>query len=124
MKILGTDGVVRDMTPEEIKQHEQLNATTQPSFEERAAALLADVDAFMDERAREYRYDNLRTAVTYADEPAVPRFQAEGRAFRRWRSLVYAHLYALMDRVAAGEVPEPTRVDVLTGMPQLEIDAT
>ena len=57
------------------------------------------------------------TAVTYADEPAVPRFQAQGRAFRAWRSLVWDFCYSLEDRVAAGQVDEPTMEQLLQMLP-------
>jgi len=48
-------------------------------------------------------------AITYADEPAVPKFQAEGRLLRAWRSLYWAATWPILQAVRAGErpVPEP-----------------
>lgn len=48
-------------------------------------------------------------AITYADEPAVPKFQAEGRALREWRSLYWAACWPILEAVRAGErgVPSP-----------------
>lgn len=66
------------------------------------AAITATVQAHMDAAAQAMGYDDIKTAVTYADEPAVPRFQAEGQALRAWRSLVWAKCYQLLDEVQAG----------------------
>jgi hypothetical protein len=46
--------------------------------------------------ARAWGYDNIFTACTYADEPAVPQFQAEGQALRRYRSEFWAAAYGLV----------------------------
>lgn len=79
----------------------------EPSFDERLAALRAHVQDYMDAIARSYGYDDIRTAVTYAEEPSVPKFQAEGRALRAWRSAVWQACYELLERVQAGAAPEP-----------------
>lgn len=85
--------------------------------EERAAALRNEVQKYLDMTAAAYGYDDIRTAVTYADEPAVPRFQAEGRAFRAWRSLVWDFCYSLQDKVAAALADEPTLEQLLPMLP-------
>jgi len=46
--------------------------------------------------ARLWGYDNIFTACTYADEPAIAHFQAEGQALRRYRSEFWAAAYALV----------------------------
>ena len=61
----------------------------------RLTALVTDDGA----KARELGYTNIFTAVTYADEAAVPQFQREGQALREWRS---------RHRRAAPEVREPS----------------
>jgi hypothetical protein len=58
--------------------------------------------------------------VTYADEPAVPRFQEEGRRLRAWRSLVWAKCYDMLDQVQRGDVPIPTEAEVLAALPELQ----
>lgn len=83
-------------------------APAEPSFEERLAALRNVVQQYMDAIARAYGYDDMRTAVTYAEEPAVPKFQAEGRALRAWRSAIWQACYDLLEHVQAGQAPEPT----------------
>lgn len=80
------------------------------------------IQAHMDKAAQGYGYDDIKAAVTYADEPAVPKFQADGRAFRAWRSLVWAHAYGVLDAVQAGEREQPTADELLAELPKLVIE--
>ena len=100
-------GIEQPATPE---PHE-------PTLEERAAALRDGVQKHLDSTAAAYGFDDIRTAVTYAEEPAVPRFQAQGRAFRAWRSLVWDFCYSLQDKVTAGQAEEPTLEQLLPMLP-------
>jgi hypothetical protein len=84
---------------------------------QRASAVQAHLDA----TAMTYGYDSIASAVTYADEPAVPRFQAEGQAFRRWRSLVWAACYQVQAEVEAGNRAVPTESELLALLPALEV---
>lgn len=68
-------------------------------------------------------YDNIATAVSYAEEPAVPTFQADGKAFRTWRSLAWAYAYSTLDAVLAGTQAQPTIEDFVAGMPALVLPA-
>lgn len=79
------------------------------------AVLTSHVQEYMDAIARSYGYDSIASAVTYADEPIVPKFQLEGKAFRSWRSVVWAKCYELLDEVKNGkrEIPTP---DELSGL--------
>jgi hypothetical protein len=86
-----------------------------------AAEKVAMVQAFMDAKARERNYDSIATAVTYAEEPAVPRFQAEGQAFRAWRSLVWNKCYEILDAVQAGTQAIPTDEELLAALPTLTL---
>lgn len=81
----------------------------------------AVVQAHMDATAMAYGYDSIASAVTYADEPAVARFQAEGQAFRRWRSLVWAAGYQVIAEVEAGQRAVPTESELLALLPALDI---
>ena len=67
------------------------------------------------------RYDSIQTAVSYAEEPAVPRFQRDGIDFRAWRSLVWAYAYEQMDMVLAGEREQPTLEQFLAELTVLEL---
>ena len=92
-----------------------------PTAEQIRADRVAAVYAHMDAAAHALGYDDIRAAVTYADEPAVPKFQAEGRAFRAWRSLVWAHCYQVLDDVQAGLRPIPTAEGLIAELPELSI---
>jgi hypothetical protein len=81
------------------------------------ASLVDLVQGIMDSKARSFGYDNLTTAVTYADEPAVPKFQEEGQVFRAWRSNVWATAYAILSDVQAGHRPFPTATEVPALLP-------
>ncbi|MFU7365767.1 hypothetical protein ACM74C_08050 [Pseudomonas aeruginosa] len=73
----------------------------------------------MDQRARLFGYDDIKTAVTYAEEPSVARFQDEGRAFRAWRSACWDHCYTLLATVKAGERELPSVAQLLAELPEL-----
>lgn len=107
--------------PEPPQQAPEVPAAAEPTLEERAAALRIGVQEYMDAMARALGYDDIATAVTYAEEPAVAKFQAEGRAFRAWRSLVWAACYDLLARVQADEIPEPTEAELHGLLPLLEL---
>lgn len=85
--------------------------------EERIEIIVIRVQSHMDSKAREYGYDNVFTAVTYADEPLVPKFQEEGVAFRSWRSAVWAHCYDLLAQWQAGQLSDLTVDDVISTLP-------
>lgn len=81
------------------------------------AAMLASVQRHVDHVAQGLGYDNIATAVTYADEPAVPLFEAQGKALRAWRSHVWASCMATLKAVAAGSVVVPSAADLIASLP-------
>jgi hypothetical protein len=87
------------------------------------AKLVAFVQSIMDSKAQSYHYDNLTTAVTYAEEPSVPKFQTEGQAFRAWRSQVWATAYSILAEVQAGTRSFPTVSEVPSLLPPFPLDA-
>ena len=90
-----------------------------PTADHIRTARVAAVQAHLDATANTRGYDTIYTAVTYADEPAVPRFQAEGRAFRAWRSLVWAHCHQVLADVQAQTRTIPTEAELLAELPQI-----
>jgi len=94
-----------------------------PTAAQVEAQKVALVQAHMDAKARGLRYDSIANAITYADEPAVPKFQAEGLAFRTWRSLVWARCYAILAEVQAGEREIPTDDELIGELPLLDLPA-
>jgi hypothetical protein len=85
-------------------------------------SLTDTVQSLMDSKAQAYHYDNLTTAVTYADEPSVPKFQQEGQAFRAWRSQVWNTAYSILADVQAGTRGFPTVSEVPGLLPPFPLD--
>ena len=83
--------------------------------------IITAVQSHMDATAQSSGYDDIKTACTYADEPAVPKFQSEGQTFRAWRSLVWAYCYAQLDAVTAGERTVPTADVLIAELPKLTL---
>ena len=79
------------------------------------------IQLHMDNTARTFGYDDIKSAVTYAEEPAVPKFQLEGRGFRAWRSMVWAYAYEQLHRVNNGEREQLTIADFILELPELVI---
>ncbi|MCL2656139.1 MAG: hypothetical protein FWD62_01755 [Betaproteobacteria bacterium] len=93
----------------------------QPTLEQIKAEFAAAVQTHMDSVARSLGYDDIKTAVTYADEPAVPKFQAEGQTLRAWRSRVWDACYAKMDVVMSGADQLPSVEDLIASLPAFEM---
>lgn len=75
------------------------------------------VQVQLDALAQGLGYDDIRSAVTYADEPSVARFQQEGQALRRHRSLCWATCYRVLAEVQAGTRPQPSVAELLAELP-------
>ena len=108
-----------EMTRGEVEAH---LAPKPPTPEQIIEAMRAAIQKHMDTAAQGYGYDDIKAAVTYADEPALPKFQAEGRAFRAWRSLVWAYAYEVLDAVQAGDREQSTADELLAELPELVIE--
>lgn len=119
-----TDGVWKiDRKTGEIAKH-PFPPPPPPTPAEIEAAKVAIVQRHMDEAAQALRYDDIATAVTYADEPSIPKFQAEGQAFRAWRSLVWAKCYEILADVQDGKRDIPTDEDLISELPELILPET
>ncbi|MBT0961670.1 hypothetical protein [Denitromonas iodatirespirans] len=92
---------------------------TEPTEEEIIAELAAAVQSHLDTAARAVGYDSIASAVTYAEEPAVAKFQAEGRTFRAWRSLVWEACYQIMADVQSNARPIPSAAELIAELPAL-----
>jgi len=79
------------------------------------------IQAHLDTAARGRGYDSISTAVSYAEEPAVPKFQSDGMAFRAWRSLVWQYAYQELAKVKAGEREIPSLDVFLAELPALSL---
>ena len=92
-----------------------------PTAEQTQAQMAAAVQAYMDASARTRGYDSLLSAVSYADEAAVATFQAEGKAFRAWRSGVWATCYSVLAEVQAGKRAVPSAEQLIGLLPALKL---
>lgn len=95
------------------------------SPEELTSAVMADferaIQGHMNAAAVAAGYDDISNAVSYAEEPAAPKFQKDGIAFRKWRSLVWAYAYEQLAEVQAGDRAQPTVEQFLEELPALEL---
>lgn len=73
-----------------------------PTESQVRALLVSAAQRLLDSKAREWGYDDMRSAVSYVGDP-YPRFAAEGLALRNWRSAVWAYL----DAAGAQPLPDP-----------------
>lgn len=79
------------------------------------------VQAYMDSKAREYGYDDIKSAVTYAEEESVAKFQKEGKAFRCWRSMCWDYCFKVIESCDISGHDFPSPHDVVSEMPDLNI---
>lgn len=106
--------------PDDVGADETFSKTTPaPSAAQIVAMYVAAVQAHLDAAARAAGYDNIHTAVSYADESAVSKFQFEGAAFRAWRSLCWAYCYAQLDAVDTQQRNQPTIDELVAELPSL-----
>jgi hypothetical protein len=75
------------------------------------------IQSHLDGFAKSWGYDSIFTAVTYAEEPTVAQFQAEGQALRAWRSQVWAAAYTLLAEVQGGQREAPTLEGIVDELP-------
>ncbi len=95
----------------------------EPTAEEilaaKAGELQQAVQSMLDAQAQAMGYDSIFTAVTYAEEPAVKRFQDKGKKLRAWRSAVWAACYSILADVQAGKRQPPTLEELVGELPKL-----
>jgi hypothetical protein len=65
--------------------------------DQKKSMLQSKVQQHLNAKANSLGYDNMASAVSYAEEPAVTAFQAEGQALRAWRSLVWEAALPLIE---------------------------
>ena len=92
------------------------------SFTEQVVLYENAVQRHLDAKAEEFNYDNMWTAVTYAEEPAVPKFQNDGRALRAWRSLVWQKCYEILAEVNNNVRPAPTLEELIAELPEFSME--
>lgn len=110
---------------EDCGDYYEVKAIPEPTIEELQAQIqkqLTDaVQHVLDTKAQELNYDNCLSVCSYIDT-GVPKFDAEGKAFRAWRSAVWAKGYEILAQVQAGERDVPTEAELLAELPELVIE--
>lgn len=89
------------------------------SPEQVIARLESAIDRHLDFVARSYRYESIRTMVTYATSDH-PTFGAEGRAAVKFRDSCYAYGIQVIADVQDGKRGIPTEVELIAEMPTFE----
>ena len=83
------------------------------------ARLESAIDRYLDQQALSFRYESIRTMVTYENDPN-PKFNAEGVGAKAFRSAVYTLGVSLIGEVQSGMREVPTEEELLAIMPKLE----
>lgn len=89
------------------------------TWEQRKSEYVASVQMFLDRTAKTAGYSDLKDVITYADEPSVPKFQADGLAFRTWRSLCWAYCYEQLAAMEQDKRKAPTSAELVAELPAL-----
>ncbi len=88
--------------------------------EQTIARLEATLDRYLDSVANSYHYESIRTMVTYDGDPN-PKFDAEGKAAKAWRSACYTRSTEIVDEVLSGQREVPTEDELIALMPQIKL---
>lgn len=103
----------------------EVRAIPEPTLEEVQAEtqkqLTDAVQHVLDSKAQELLYDNCLSVCSYIDT-GVPKFDAEGKAFRAWRSAVWAKGYEILAEVQEGKREIPTEEELIAELPELVIE--
>ena len=105
-----------------VESHRRLedNQTKMEASIARLAEAVSKLAVIEERQAQALGCDDIKSAVTYADESAVPKFQQEGQAMRRLRSLAWARCYEILNAVQTGQRPIPTEDELIAEMEALK----
>lgn len=96
------------------------NMTEEENNAQIQTQLTAAVQKVLDDEAKKLNYDSCLSVCSYVDT-GVQKFDDEGRAFRAWRSSVWAKGYEILAQVQAGERSIPTEDELIAELPALTI---
>lgn len=100
----------------------ELLPAIEPTAKEVVDTYMAAVQRHLDAEAVRFGYDGIVSVVSYAEEPAVPRYQTEGLAFRAWRSLVWGCCEQVFEDVQSGKRTAPTYDGLIAELPPIGIE--
>jgi hypothetical protein len=99
-------------------EYDSLNVSAPETAEQVIARLEAALDRHLDTVANSYRYESIRTMVTYATSEH-PTFGLEGRAAVKFRDAVYAYGIQVIADVQAEIRTIPTEAELIAELPQI-----
>lgn len=99
------------------EEYAELTAPPPETAEEITARLEKALDVYIDEQAQSYRYESIRTMVTYIGDPNA-QFNAEGQGALNFRSACYTLALIIIGEVQQGR-PVPTEAELIAEMPTL-----
>lgn len=98
-----------------------ISVNSKKLFSMNAEKAVAAIQKHLDATAKKFGYDDIKSAVTYADEPSVAKFQLEGQAFRAWRSLCWAKCYEIQSQVEDGKMQPPSIEQLIDELPKFNL---
>ena len=101
-----------------VEEADELRKPPPETPEQIITRLEGAIDRYLDAQAQSFRYESIRTMVTYENDPN-PKFNAEGVGAKAFRSAVYTLGVSLIDEVQSGLREVPTEVELLALMPKL-----
>jgi hypothetical protein len=115
-KIIGIYANKQDGYAEEFLDEDSNELNPPETPEQIIARLECALDKQLDEVAKEYRYESIRTMVTYATSEH-PTFGNEGRGAVAYRDAVYAYGIQCISDVQAELRPIPTEAELIAELP-------
>ena len=104
---------------EEKRQEEEYNKPE--NVQERLRKEYTDyIQTILDDEAKKLGYDSCLSVCSYVST-GVAKFDAEGLAFREWRSAVWNKGYEILALVLSGEMEVPSYEELVAMLPKLEI---
>lgn len=116
---------IEEIEPLDGHRRFEVKAIPEPTAEEQQQELIkrfrSAIQSWMDSEAIKLGYDNILSVCSYINTGNL-KFDAEGEAFRQWRSAVWSKGYELIDEVIAGNRGVPDNpADVIALLPELNI---
>jgi hypothetical protein len=91
-----------------------------PTMADAAAALTADVQAWLDTTAQSNGYDSIASCISYAGD-AIAQWSADAEAAKAWRSAVWQACFQWQQNALANPPTTfPTSAEVIAQLPQPE----
>lgn len=105
-----------DWLPSVVAAYRAANQPAAPTAAEIMDRFAAAIQVRIDQTAQERHYDSMQSAVSYRGDPN-PQFAAEAEALFEWRSAVWTYATAELEKVKAGQRPQPNIAEFVVELP-------